>query len=34
MGGYSRLSPQFAVHSLTSKNNKQDADYVHSIPIN
>lgn len=32
MGGYSRLSP--AVHSLTSKNNKQDADYVHSIPIN
>lgn len=34
MGGYSRLSPQFAVHSLTSKNNKQDADYVPSIPIN
>lgn len=23
-----------SVCSLTSKNNKQDADYVHSIPIN
>lgn len=34
MGGYSRLSPWFAVHSLASKNNKQDADYVHSIPLN
>lgn len=34
MGGYYKLSPWFAVYSLTRKNNKQDTEYVHSIPIN